>query len=497
MNGVGSDDDEPSLLAINFRLSSPDMVAPNQSNGMISKVCNSSNGSSRGRQKYTQPSSMLRYASCLALLLLVGRQFYPLRILPSTNQLADNRQRETSLVLQHASDTNTAASGGRRISKSGKSRTQPLSKQTKKTATIRRHPSNTQNSATDSSSIAACMLMKDDNHWLIEWLAFHYHVLPLRDLILVRDPHSQTSPEPVLQKWRSRMNITEWDGDKVVPDFKWQQYRSGKIDDTRLHRARQQFFYADCLRHFQEQGKQWILLTDTDEFIQPNFYALPSEGRVPLEESGSVLRTLHLQTRLRRQQDRPVPKCLHIPRIQMASHQTIHASNDILPSLNTSHMLTTSWLHHNGHEIIQVPGANLDGKNILNVASMGHREIPSRAHSVHMVVPKYCPATNGNRLEHEDSWLVVYHYPGTYEQYTYRADPRDALAHRPKRWDLWREMGEPNATSIRDESMGMWLPGFVKSVGEQEAERLLEHVGVLEELPEKKDAESEAAVKES
>ena len=146
-------------------------------------------------------------------------------------------------------------------------------------------------------------------------------------------------------------------------------------------------------------------------------------------------------------------------------------------------MLTTSWIHHNGHEIIQVPGANLDGKNILNVAAMAKREIPARAHSVHMVVPKYCPATNGNRLTHKDSWLVIYHYPGTYEQYTYRQDPRDSLAHRVKRWDLWKEMGEPNATAVRDTSMGDWLEGFVESVGPVEAERLLRNVGVLEPLP--------------
>jgi hypothetical protein len=415
------------------------------------------------------------------LLFLISRQFYPLYIMPSTTQISVNRQRETSLLLQQPSpNTISSTTRGNRRGRLGNNKS--MRRRRRQSSSKQRQQQIIQN-ATESNSIAACMLMKDDNHWLIEWLAFHYHVLPLRDLVLVRDPSSRTSPDSVLQRYQSLINIVEWDGDKMVPDFKWKQYRAGKIDDTRLHRARQQFFYAECLRHFQRQGKQWVLLTDTDEFIQPNFNALPSEGRVRLEEPGSVLKTLQMQSRLRNQQNQAVPKCLHIPRIQMASHQTIHTNNSVLPSLNTSHLLTRSWLHHSGHEIIQVPGANLDGKNILDVSSMSRRDIPSRAHSVHMVVPKFCPATNGNRLKHADSWLVVYHYPGTYEQYTYRQDPRDSLAHRRKRWDLWKEMGEPNATAVRDSSMGDWLSGFVKSVGEQEAIRLLENVGVLEQLP--------------
>ena len=36
-----------------------------------------------------------------------------------------------------------------------------------------------------NSSMAACLLMKDDNHHLIEWIAYHYLVLPLRYLVIV------------------------------------------------------------------------------------------------------------------------------------------------------------------------------------------------------------------------------------------------------------------------------------------------------------------------
>ena len=41
---------------------------------------------------------------------------------------------------------------------------------------------------------AACLLIMDSNHLLIEWLAYHYHVLRLRHLIVAVDPRSTTTP---------------------------------------------------------------------------------------------------------------------------------------------------------------------------------------------------------------------------------------------------------------------------------------------------------------
>ena len=37
-------------------------------------------------------------------------------------------------------------------------------------------------------AFSACMLVMDDNHRLTEWLAYHYHVLPLRYLVVAVDP---------------------------------------------------------------------------------------------------------------------------------------------------------------------------------------------------------------------------------------------------------------------------------------------------------------------
>jgi hypothetical protein len=34
------------------------------------------------------------------------------------------------------------------------------------------------------STFSSCLLVMDDNHRLAEWLAYHYHVLPLRYMVV-------------------------------------------------------------------------------------------------------------------------------------------------------------------------------------------------------------------------------------------------------------------------------------------------------------------------
>ena len=51
-------------------------------------------------------------------------------------------------------------------------------------------------------TFSACLLVKDDNQLLPEWLAYHYTVMPLRRLIVGVDPLSLTRVEPILDKYR-------------------------------------------------------------------------------------------------------------------------------------------------------------------------------------------------------------------------------------------------------------------------------------------------------
>jgi hypothetical protein len=49
-----------------------------------------------------------------------------------------------------------------------------------------------------NESFSTCLLVMDENFRLYEWLAYHYHVLTLRYVVIAVDPGSVLSPEPVL-----------------------------------------------------------------------------------------------------------------------------------------------------------------------------------------------------------------------------------------------------------------------------------------------------------
>lgn len=62
-------------------------------------------------------------------------------------------------------------------------------------------------------ALSACLLVNDKNARLPEWLAYHYHTLPLRSLIVAADPIGQTSSKPVIDAFSSALgdsDITFW-----------------------------------------------------------------------------------------------------------------------------------------------------------------------------------------------------------------------------------------------------------------------------------------------
>jgi hypothetical protein len=66
-----------------------------------------------------------------------------------------------------------------------------------------------------------CLLLKDDNEVLNEWLAYHYHTINLRHLIVAIDPSSSTSPSLIFQEWRQLfgLQVEEWTDSDFMPDF--------------------------------------------------------------------------------------------------------------------------------------------------------------------------------------------------------------------------------------------------------------------------------------
>ena len=166
--------------------------------------------------------------------------------------------------------------------------------------------------------LGLCLLIKDDNELLPEFLAYHYHALQMRTLIVAVDPSSQTSPTHILQRFQNilpHLTIHRWKdhvfmptdflkGDfSKVPDFIqrnknnathsfWHSSKS-KPNNTEIeiqhalqnvnnHCFRQVKFAGECIRHlYFHSNRRWITHIDTDEFIvlHPNILKHPTQAR--------------------------------------------------------------------------------------------------------------------------------------------------------------------------------------------------------------------------
>lgn len=174
-----------------------------------------------------------------------------------------------------------------------------------------------ENNNTNNNDIqfASCLLIMDDNHYLIEWLAYHYYVLPLKYLIVMIDPNSQTTNETIqiLNKYMNittnntntnniklphYMNITIWYNDTDYMNDNTNEWDIAQKIVTRFfkldsnisynliqHRTRQRLFYYKCMLQYQKQRQKqkhllssssllYTLLSDSDEFLLLNYDTL-------------------------------------------------------------------------------------------------------------------------------------------------------------------------------------------------------------------------------
>eukprot|EP00535_Pseudo-nitzschia_heimii_P004560 CAMPEP_0197177334 /NCGR_PEP_ID=MMETSP1423-20130617/2977_1 /TAXON_ID=476441 /ORGANISM="Pseudo-nitzschia heimii, Strain UNC1101" /LENGTH=546 /DNA_ID=CAMNT_0042626863 /DNA_START=84 /DNA_END=1724 /DNA_ORIENTATION=- len=173
------------------------------------------------------------------------------------------------------------------------------------------------------SGSAFCLLIKDDNDILSEWIAYHYHVFRMRQLIVAVDPSSKTSPSEILKRWTSEgsngnfdLDVTVMENDQFMPDYfrsepkdyskmpfttLWQanvtklplspRLRTHTAEDINLanfeteeqravahkvnnHQIRQRYFYYRCMkrvkRKYPATNISWTALIDTDEYLVPN-----------------------------------------------------------------------------------------------------------------------------------------------------------------------------------------------------------------------------------
>jgi hypothetical protein len=319
----------------------------------------------------------------------------------------------------------------------------------------------------EDEGVSACLLVMDDNHFLTEWLAYHYHVANLRHVILTSDPNSLTSPTRVLDRWRSRMTIDVWDGtngtrflpsnfDSIVD----RRAARGKDRTLQNHRARQAAFNLECLRTFKRQHRGWVMMIDTDEYLGLNEALLrdPQETNPkydqeldvpPIEEPGSVHAVLQQMMVPHPQFDEITTACVPIYRRQFAARESpvVERVNAMLPEgYDGRNFQTLRWRKH-GYKVVQYlthfrKQTNKGKKSLLSCGSA--RDVPNKviidlgrlrltdlfhpdnSGNPHRPLDAICP--KDVYLTKEDTPLVANHYMGTREQWLYRVgDKRGKL----------------------------------------------------------------------
>jgi hypothetical protein len=79
----------------------------------------------------------------------------------------------------------------------------------------------TKESLSPNATLSACLLIKDDNELLSEWIAYHYHTMNLRFLVVAVDPLSTESPLKILERWHllTDLEILVWSDERFMPDY--------------------------------------------------------------------------------------------------------------------------------------------------------------------------------------------------------------------------------------------------------------------------------------
>ena len=349
------------------------------------------------------------------------------------------------------------------------------------------------NDVSRNNGIAVCLMYMDDDPYLVEWLAYHYHSLPLHRLIVAIDPKSTSSPVPILDRYRKRglMNITVWHDKDFFFYMNRPTVRSLYRAKLRLeakgnpifaeYLTRQLVFYSSCMRMLHAENYTWIAIVDTDEYVVVNW---SSDDKHRIQEVKPTLMEM-LESPINRNLEALASPCIPMHRLTFGvkeePNQTI-AQNGLPEEAmcksdrnsviwNVSNFLTYRWRYPGDKRNDKVPGKCI--VDLSRVNTTRNRDALSPWYmSPHRPIHDLCPPDVVFPKNHQSSF-VVHHYMGTWEQWTYRNDTRSK---RNK-----RETYQKHAYDFGpDDSARFWLQPFVEKQGCALAQALLSGAGKLE-----------------
>lgn len=367
-------------------------------------------------------------------------------------------------------------------------------------------------------SFSACLLIMDDNHRLVEWLAYHWFVLPLRYLIVAVDPNSRTSPREILNRWRKMgMTIVEWsDYDfwnntathpEIYSGLSTADETQNMTQKTSQYLMRQNVFIKQCMIHMKEQNKKWVTFHDVDEYLGYNhpsgtdaFHIWELEQRNLSEQKPLRLRTVRrilpshpppaLSTQgaflpfLEREifsniTQLKVP-CISIPRLQFGAMESTEEQrfSGIPLELDAKRFDTIRWHYHADLDDIDKNGLN---KVIIDMSRISVEDIEvesktgrgrRRNYNPHRPLFRRC---NSPTIMDHESIFRINHYLGSWDVFSFRDDPRKGTRRTSR--DGWEFLSQ-SATKGPNVWLRPWLRGFIDLVGSKKAVTLLKDSGL-------------------
>jgi len=330
---------------------------------------------------------------------------------------------------------------------------------------------------------AGCLVLKDDNARLSEWLAYHWLVLPLKYLVVAVDPTGTTSPERILKSWNSSdmgMDIVLWN------DIDFGHWIDETIDEMHMHRARQKHMFKDCQKYHKERNRTWVVFIDPDEYITYNPITADDPEVVKMEDAPKFFldpEYVSAAKNIRRNltQEKTVfdflkdeknkepwmsEPCYLMPRLFFSvveSSPNQLAEANVAQWFNTSRFNTLHYFHHAERGKFDY---NHFGKVILDLSRIKDKQIEVK--NIH-VPNRSCPRPP--LKPYAAGILRVHHYIGSFEQYSSRSDVRRSK-------EKFDDFG--NVSNGTDYQMQKWLKNFVDIVGVKKSIDLLKDAGIID-----------------
>jgi hypothetical protein len=350
-------------------------------------------------------------------------------------------------------------------------------------------------------AFGACLMSKDDNQLLFEWLAYHYTVLPLRYVVIGSDIGNRQDPRDVLHRWNFGgfhyvvLNVTD--------EFDEPTKNQSTVDNSGHNNSsqapavldahhglirRQKRFITTCIQELKKRWNvHWATFVDSDEFVtwNPATSTCTSKDEndsptsldptlvdirrnLPLSQNGTILDVLTML-----QATGHVDACYTIPRLRFGALENVtcpEASSvvDLARAYYSSTYSTMSFfttLRFVQHAAKGDFSKSKFGKVIMDLSKLSDDYISNTTpRNIHRPYIQYCgPA--GKSIH--SSFLRLNHYLGSWDRYASRDDQRRDRSY----WESVASLNDENACN--SDYIHTWLPRFIQMVGEDRAKFLL------------------------